>query len=185
MCKENQSECRCNGLLKSETHNPKVVDWDVLLALREEWRQQHRVVVWTNGCFDLLHVGHVRTLQAAHNLGDVLVVGLNSDISVRQLKGPERPIMPQAERAEVLAAFECVDYVVVFDELTPEIPLARLKPDIHCKGADYRPPHGKPIPEAKVVELYGGRVEFLPLFPSISTTELVRRIQGSGSKDPR
>jgi rfaE bifunctional protein nucleotidyltransferase chain/domain len=133
-------------------------------------------VVWTNGCFDLLHVGHVRSLQAARAFGDILVVGLNSDDSVRRLKGPNRPIVPALERAEVLAALECVAHVIVFDELTPEAALARLEPDVHCKGADYAPPHGKPIPEAGVVQAYGGRIEFLPLVPDVSTSELARRL---------
>lgn len=163
--------------------NSKVVDSDTLLALREQWRAEGKTVVWTNGCFDLLHLGHVRSLQAAKALGDVLVVGVNSDVSVRQLKGPGGPILPASERVEVLAALECVDYVVIFDEPAPEIALSRLKPDIHCKGADYAPPHGKPIPGAKVVESYGGRVVFLPLVPSISTSDLIRRIREQGGEE--
>ena len=160
----------------------KVVEWEELLALRERWRAEGKTVVWTNGCFDLLHLGHVRSLQAAKALGDVLVVGVNSDDSVQQLKGFGRPFFPVSERVEVLAALGCVDYVVTFEELTPEKALARLKPDIHCKGADYAPPHGKPIPEARVVEAYGGRVEFLPLLPGHSTSELIRRIRDMGGE---
>jgi rfaE bifunctional protein nucleotidyltransferase chain/domain len=156
----------------------KVVGWDALLSLRECWGAQGWTVVWTNGCFDLLHVGHVRCLSAGRALGDVLVVGLNSDASVRALKGAGRPIMPEAERAEVLAALECVDYVILFGETTPEVALGRLRPDIHCKGADYAPPHGKPIPQARVVQAYGGRVAFLPLAPTASTSDIVRRILG-------
>ena len=154
----------------------KIVAWPVLLDQREVWRRDRQVVVWTNGCFDLLHVGHVRSLLAARRLGDVLVVGLNSDDSVRSLKGPGRPILPAVERAELLAALECVDLVAVFEESTPAAALARLQPDVHCKGADYAPPHGKPIPEAEVVRSDGGRVEFLPLLPETSTSALVRRI---------
>jgi len=154
----------------------KIMDWDVLLALRAEWKAQKRSVVWTNGCFDLVHVGHVRSLAAAKNLGDVLVVGLNGDASVRRLKGPSRPVVPQEDRAELLAALGCVDAVIVFNELTPEVSLARLRPEIHCKGADYAPPHGKPIPEAKIVESYGGQVKFIPLIPESSTTRLIERI---------
>src|ERR1700677_1183326 len=156
---------------------PKVVDWPTLLVLRQQWRDLRRVVVWTNGCFDLVHVGHVRSLQAARRFGDLLVVGLNSDASVHRLKGPGRPIVPCAERAELLAALACVDHVVVFEESTPEAALARLQPDVHCKGADYAPPHGKPIPEASIVEGYGGRVEFLPMIPANSTSDIVRRIR--------
>jgi phosphoheptose isomerase len=182
--KEGSMEERERSIEEIETGirpGSKVVSWDTLLALRERWRTTGKTVVWTNGCFDLLHVGHIRFLQMAKAQGDVLIVGVNGDDSVRQLKGPGRPILPASQRAELLAALECVDYVVIFDELTPEVALSRLKPEIHCKGADYAPPHGKPIPEAKVVESYGGRVVFLPLVPLISTSELIRRIrEGKG-----
>ncbi len=104
------------------------------------------------------------------------MVGLNDDASVRRLKGPGRPIMPATERAELLAALECVDAVALFAEDTPTAALDRLRPDIHCKGADYAPPDGKPIPEAAVVTAYGGRMVFLPLVPGLSTSELLRRI---------
>ena len=163
----------------------KAVSWDTLLSWRALARKEGKTVVWTNGCFDLLHAGHVRNLQAARGRGDVLVVGINSDASVRRLKGPGRPLVPSAQRMEVLAALECVDYVVVFDELTPEAALARLRPDVHCKGADYAPPYGKPIPEAPLVASYGGRIEFLPLVPDLSTSELIRRIreQQGGGRD--
>jgi rfaE bifunctional protein nucleotidyltransferase chain/domain len=154
----------------------KLSDWDALLAARARYRAAGQTVVWTNGCFDLLHVGHVRSLQAARNFGDILVVGLNSDDSVRRLKGPRRPIVPAPERAEVLSALECVTHTIVFDELTPEAALARLQPDVHCKGADYAPPLGKPIPEAAIVAAYGGRIEFFPLVPGVSTSELARRL---------
>jgi phosphoheptose isomerase len=157
------------------SQDSKVVDWDTLLSLRQRWRAQGRTVVWTNGCFDLLHVGHVCGLEAARDLGDVLVVGVNSDASVRSLKGPGRPIIAAAERMRILAALACVDYVVGFDEATPEVVLSRLQPDVHCKGGDYMPPHGKPVPEARVVESYGGRVAFLPLFASPSTSSLIQR----------
>jgi phosphoheptose isomerase len=158
----------------------KLVDWNELLELRRHWRQQGRKVVWTNGCFDLLHIGHVRSFEAARRLGDVLVVGLNGDESVRRLKGPTRPIMPAAERGAVVAALAAVDYVVVFDEDTPEAALARLQPEVHAKGADYA---DRPIPEAKVVEGYGGSVEFLPLVSGVSTTGLIARIQGQDGGD--
>jgi phosphoheptose isomerase len=153
-----------------------VVEWPVLLDLRERWSRQGRTVVWTNGCFDLLHAGHVRSLEAARALGDVLVVGLNSDDSARRLKGPGRPVMPARERAEVLSALRAVDHVVVYDEDTPEGALERLRPDVHAKGADYAPPNGKPLPERAVVEAYGGRIEFLPFVDGVSTTALVEKI---------
>jgi D-glycero-beta-D-manno-heptose 1-phosphate adenylyltransferase len=161
----------------------KLVSWDRLLAVRDEARKAGRVVVWTNGTFDLLHPGHVSSLQAARALGGLLVVGLNSDASVRGYKGPSRPILTQGERAAMLAALECVDYVIVFDEPTPEAALARLKPDVHCKGAEYAPPHGRPVPERAVVEGYGGRIEYLPLVAGLSTTELLTRIREKGGTD--
>jgi rfaE bifunctional protein nucleotidyltransferase chain/domain len=156
----------------------KVYTWPDLLNRRSEWRQAGKVVVWTNGCFDILHVGHIRSLKAAKAFGDILVVGVNSDSSVRQLKGPTRPVISAEERVELLAALACVDAVVVFDDLTPERPLAELKPDIHCKGADYKPPHGKPIPEATVVAEYGGRIEFIAFEVNTSTSSLIQNIRG-------
>ena len=164
--------------LGDEPHaeTPSVVDWPMLLDLRRRWRREGRSVVWTNGCFDLLHAGHVRSLEAARTLGDVLVVGLNSDESVRRLKGEGRPVVSAAERAEVLSALRAVDHVVVYEEDTPEGALERLQPDVHAKGADYAPPNGKPLPERGVVEAYGGRIEFLPFVDGISTTDLVDRL---------
>lgn len=156
---------------------PKVLGWDELLALRDQWRREGRTVVWTNGCFDLLHVGHVRSLQEARAFGDVLVVGVNGDEAVTALKGPGRPLLPAADRAEILAALEAVDHVVVFEEETPESALERLRPDVHAKGADYAPPNGKPIPELDLVHSYGGEVRFIPLVPGTSTTEIVSRIR--------
>jgi rfaE bifunctional protein nucleotidyltransferase chain/domain len=153
----------------------KVLTIEQLLAVRGRWRQERKTVVWTNGCFDLLHIGHVRTLQEARGLGDVLVVGLNSDGSVRRLKGPTRPLVPLAERAEVLAALACVDAVVAFHDPTPEAILTQVRPDIFCKGGDYAPPHGLPVPEASLIESYGGRVAYLTYLPGVSTTELARR----------
>ena len=147
-----------------------------LLAQRRAWREQGKRVVWTNGCFDILHVGHLRSLEAARSFGEVLIVGLNSDRSVLRLKGVGRPILPENERAELLVALKWVDAVLIFDESTPEAALACLKPDIHCKGADYAPPSGKPIPEKALVESYGGRVEFLPLLDGLSTTDILQRI---------
>src|SRR5271169_3507636 len=106
----------------------KVIDLEALLALRQRWRDQGQMVVWTNGCFDLLHVGHVRGFQEARSLGDLLVVGINSDASVRKLKGPGRPIVPEGERAEVLAALGCIDQVLIFGEDTPVEVIRRLQP---------------------------------------------------------
>jgi len=162
------------------TPRNKLLPWSDLLALRETARAAGRVVVWTNGTFDLLHPGHVTSLQQARALGDVLVVGVNSDRSVKAYKGPTRPILNEQERSAMLAALECVDYVIVFDEDTPVESLAKLRPDIHCKGAEYSPPNGRPVPERAVVEGYGGRIEYLPLVPGVSTTDLLKRISAAG-----
>ena len=161
----------------------KVISLDRLLAERERLSLEGKTVVFTNGCFEILHVGHVRCLEEARSLGDVLIVGVNSDASVKRLKGPQRPLVPQSDRAEILAALSCVDYVVIFDESTPERLIGMLQPDIHCKGGDYR--QGKAMPEAKVVENYGGRVEILPYSDGYSTTDLITTIlHRYGSKNP-
>ncbi len=159
------------------TTSKKILDWPELLRLRESARASGSVVVWTNGTFDLLHPGHLASLQQARALGDLLVVGVNSDRSVQAYKGPLRPILNQIERATMLAALECVSAIIVFDEETPSESLARLRPDIHCKGAEYAPPNGRPVPERVIVESYGGRIEYLPLVPGISTTEILKRIR--------
>jgi rfaE bifunctional protein nucleotidyltransferase chain/domain len=127
---------------------------------------EHRVVL-TNGCFDVLHRGHVEYLTAARALGDLLVVGLNTDAGVRRLKGPDRPVNPLADRAFVLAALRCVDVVVAFDEPTAAGLCAAIRPDVYVKGGDYT--EGR-LPEAEVVRGYGGDVRILPLTPGHSTT---------------
>ena len=132
-------------------------------------------MVWTNGCFDLLHVGHIRSFRDAKALGDILVVGINSDATVRSLKGDARPVVNQEDRAELIAALEMVDYVTIFDEPTPVAAITRLRPDIHCKGAEYAD-GARPFPERETVLSYGGRIRFLPFHPGRSTTDLVDRI---------
>ncbi len=148
-----------------------------LARLREYYRQCGCVVVWTNGVFDLLHAGHLKTLRAARELGDVLFVGVNDDASVRRLKGPRRPLTPDAERAQLVAALDPVDRVVVFSEDTPAECLRVLQPDIHVKGDDYRPPDGKPMPEAATVAAYGGRIEFVASVPDRSTSLLADALE--------
>jgi D-glycero-beta-D-manno-heptose 1-phosphate adenylyltransferase len=180
----NSTSPRQNARLLPARARDKIVDWPVLLRLREAARAAGAAVVWTNGCFDLLHAGHVRNLEAARAFGDLLVVGINSDASVRGLKGPGRPVLPAAERCELVAALACVDYVVVFDQPVPLRAIALVQPDVHCKGADYAPPLGKPIPEAEIVTAAGGRLEFFPLVPGLSTTELILRIRQSGTESP-
>jgi len=154
----------------------KQVTLDELLAIRGALRAENRTVVWTNGCFDILHAGHVESLQRARALGDVLVVGVNDDAYVRRTKGEGRPIHVLAQRVALLSALEMVDFVLPFSETTPERILAELQPEIHCKGMDYAPPHGAPIPEADVVKAYGGRIEFLPIVEGLSTTAIARRL---------
>lgn len=140
--------------------------------------------VFTNGCFDLLHLGHVRYLQEARALGDFLVLGLNSDESTRRLKGPGRPLIPQNERAEILAALACVDYVTIFPEPTAGPLVEYLRPAIYVKGGDYALVSGAPevpdssrLPEAAVVQAYGGIVRLIPYIPRHSTTELIAAIK--------
>jgi phosphoheptose isomerase len=147
------------------------------ISWREEQRARKRTVVWTNGVFDVLHVGHLASLRGARQFGDALIVGVNGDASVRASKGPERPIYRCEERVALLAALELVDAILVFDDATPARVLADLRPDVHVKGADYAPPDGKPIPERAVVEAYGGRIEFIPLVPGRSSTETLARLR--------
>lgn len=153
----------------------KLLDLNRLAPVRESLRTAGKIVVLTNGCFDILHVGHVRYLRQARALGDFLIVGLNSDDSVRALKGEQRPLIPQEERAEVLAALECVDCVVVFSENTAERLVEILRPDVYVKGGDYGfdGSSGKDLPEAKVVSAYGGIVRILPYQAGRSTTEII------------
>ena len=136
-------------------------------------RKQGSVVVTTNGCFDVLHLGHLRYLQAARKLGDLLVVAVNSDDSVRQLKGENRPLVPEDERAEMLAGLACVDYVVIFPELTPIELLSELKPNIHVKGGDYKL---EQLVEREIVEENGGKVVVGINVPGKSTTNLIEVI---------
>ena len=136
--------------------------------------RRNRRVVFTNGCFDLLHPGHVRCLEQARALGDLLIVAINSDASVRRMKGAERPVMPEGERAEVLAALAAVDYVTVFEEDTPREIIARLVPDVLVKGRDWGPDQ---IVGRAEVETAGGRVVSIPLEPGWSTTGLLEKIR--------
>lgn len=138
-------------------------------ALREAGQQ----VVFTNGCFDILHAGHVRYLQEARAQGDCLVLGLNSDASVRGLKGPTRPINSELDRAEVVGALKAVDYVVIFGEQTAENLIAKVRPAVYVKGGDYTL---DTLPEAKIVQSYGGRVHFVKMVEGRSTTNVIKKI---------
>ena len=152
-----------------------ILDREELLRVRESLRTGGRRVVFTNGCFDILHVGHVRYLKAARELGDALLVAVNSDRSVRALKGAGRPVMSEAERAEMLAALSPVDFVTVFDEESPRQIIGELLPDVLVKGGDYAPEeiHGR-----EEVERAGGRVVALPFVEGASTTGVIERIRG-------
>lgn len=150
-------------------------DWRAFLPERERMRRERRVLVFANGCFDLLHPGHLHLLQSARALGDSLLVAINSDASVRGNKGPERPLIPAAERAEVLAALEFVDYVLPFDEPTPAEVIAGIVPDVLVKGEDWGE---NEIVGRETVEAAGGRVVRLSLEPGWSTTGILRRAQG-------
>jgi rfaE bifunctional protein nucleotidyltransferase chain/domain len=158
---------------------------NAVIAMREEIvghvrreRAEGKTIAFANGCFDLIHVGHVRFLQGAAETADVLVLGLNSDTSVRALKGAGRPYMPEAERAEILAALRCIDYLVVFAERSPVALIEEIRPDIHCKGTDYTETS---VPEAAVVAAVGGRVVIVGDPKDHSTTDLVSLVRG-GSK---
>ncbi len=141
----------------------------------ETLRRGGKKIVFTNGCFDILHAGHVRYLAAARALGDCLVLGMNTDASVRRIKGPERPINSEEDRAEVADALKAVDYVVLFDEPTAEQVIGKVRPDIYVKGGDYTL---ETLPEAKIVQSYGGRVEFIALVAGRSTTNVIEKIKG-------
>lgn len=151
----------------------KVVPRADIAALAMELRSQGQKIVLTNGCFDILHVGHVRYLNAARKLGDCLIVGLNSDASVRQLKGPARPVNTEADRAEVLASLAAVDYVVIFSEETAEKLVSEIQPAIYAKGGDYSADR---LPEAKVVAEYGGQTILLPEVIGRSTTNIIKKL---------
>jgi rfaE bifunctional protein nucleotidyltransferase chain/domain len=148
-----------------------------LVPILDHARGQKKRIVFTNGCFDLMHIGHTRYLQAASALGDLLVVGVNSDASVRSLnKGVDRPIVPEAQRAEVLAALGCVDYVVIFSEPDPGALIAALQPDVLVKGGDWALDK---IVGRETVEARGGAVTTIPLVPGMSTTSLLQRIRSA------
>ena len=148
-----------------------------LEQLRAKYRREGKKVVFTNGCFDILHAGHVRYLTAAKALGDILIVGLNSDDSVQRLKGEGRPINPAEDRSEVLAGLKAVDHVIIFGEATAEALVRRLTPDVYVKGGDYS---FETLPEAKIVASYGGQTVLIPMVEGRSTTQVLRRLQTTG-----
>jgi rfaE bifunctional protein nucleotidyltransferase chain/domain len=154
--------------------NPEILTLEEAILRFGREKRNGRRIVFTNGCFDLLHPGHIGSLEQARALGDALVVGLNSDVSVRELKGAGRPVLPERERAEILASLECVDAVIIFDELTPREVIARLLPDVLVKGGDWP---GNQIVGREEVEAAGGRVVSIPVVPGYSTTAILRKIR--------
>jgi|SRR5882672_893635 len=149
-----------------------LIGWQELLQWREMQRKAKMTIAWTNGCFDLLHIGHLRSLTEARRFADWLIVGVNSDESVKRLKG--RVIVPAEQRAELVQNVFPVHYAVIFGEDTACKAVEKLKPEVYCKGAEYR---DRPMPESEVVRSYGGRIEFLPMVDGVSTTEMIRRIR--------
>lgn len=154
--------------------HPAVMTLEQIILRFAREKRNGRKVVFTNGCFDLLHPGHIRSLEAARALGDVLIVGLNSDESVRTLKGPNRPVIPEQERAEILSSLECVEAVTIFPELTPQNLIAALLPDVLVKGGDWP---GDQIVGRAEVEAAGGRVARIDIVPGYSTTEMLQKIR--------
>jgi rfaE bifunctional protein nucleotidyltransferase chain/domain len=158
---------------RAEARFGDLLSVDDAVAWREALRTQQRRVVFTNGVFDVLHAGHVTYLAWARDQGDALIVGLNTDTSVRRIKGERRPIVPFEERARVLCALRSVDAVVGFDQLTPEVILERLRPDVHVKSAQYREDE---LPERDVVLRAGGEIRLAPHLQGTSTTDTIARI---------
>ena len=161
----------------------KLLSLDALVATLAPRRAAGERIALTNGTFDLLHVGHLHSLEQARALGDLLVVGVNSDASVRAYKAPNRPIVPQAERAELIAGLACVAYVVIFDEPTSERLIEAIRPEVYVKGADYA---DRPLPERPIVEAYGGQIVLVSLEAGRSTSDLIERIveRHSGTREP-
>ena len=163
-------------MIRNFNFKDKIKTKEELVKIIGKLRKLGKSVVWTNGCFDLLHIGHARYLANARNFGDILIVGINSDKSVRALKGPTRPIRPQEDRAELVAALESVDYVVIFEDLRVTNLLSYLQPDIFAKASDYnldKMDQG----ERKAVEKYGGKIVFIPIEDNISTSKIIAQIK--------
>ena len=162
-----------------EWTSSKISSIDEFLKIVNAYRSSGKKIVTTNGCFDLLHTGHVQFLTQARAFGDILIVGLNSDRSVKSIKGADRPILGENDRAAMLLALKSVDHIVVYDDLLPSALLAAIKPDVHCKAGDYT---AEGLPEADVVGRYGGEIQIIPFVSGYSTSGLIERILGSQKK---
>ncbi|MCK4649176.1 D-glycero-beta-D-manno-heptose 1-phosphate adenylyltransferase [bacterium] len=152
----------------------KLTSLDELTEIAKRCKKEGKKIIFTNGCFDLLHLGHIRYLKEAKRLGDILIVGLNSDNSVRSLKGKDRPLVREKDRAEILSALEAVDYIVIFDELTPKNLIDRIIPHILVKGGDWRK---EGVVGRDTVEAQGGKVVIVPEVKGYSTSTLINKIQ--------
>jgi len=163
-----------------DTINSKIVSWETLGSILEKKRSAGQKIIFTNGCFDILHRGHIEYLSSASDLGDIFVVGLNSDKSVRRLKGESRPAVDEESRALTMASFEIVDYVVLFDEDTPADLIRVIRPDYWVKGGDYQ--HFEELPEYRALMESGGKVKLIPFLEGYSTTDIYKKIQGQVKK---
>lgn len=152
----------------------KILKRNEIIKLTKKLKEDSKTVVFTNGCFDILHIGHIRYLKESKKCGDILIVGLNSDMSVKKIKGPARPINNQNDRAELLSELNCVDYVVIFDENSPKELIDEIKPDIYTKGADYTL---ETLPEKDVVLKNNIKVEFIKFVEGKSTTKIIETIK--------
>jgi rfaE bifunctional protein nucleotidyltransferase chain/domain len=158
----------------------RIVSREILGKMLEQKRSAGQKIIFTNGCFDILHRGHIEYLSAASDLGDVFVIGLNSDESVRRLKGESRPAIDQDSRALTLASFEFVDFIVVFDEDNPADLIREIRPDYWVKGGDYQ--HYEELPEYRALKEAGGKVKLIPLVEGFSTTDIYKKIRGQAAK---
>ena len=154
----------------------KIVSRSRLLQLARGWKSANKKIIFTNGTFDILHAGHVTYLEKAKRCGDILVVGVNSDRSVKTYKGPHRPVNPEKDRARIISALACVDYAVIFGEPTPRNLIVQLRPDVLVKGSDWKK---EEIAGAREVESWGGRVARIPLVAGKSTTAIIKKMRGS------
>tara|TARA_B100001971_G_scaffold209587_1_gene233450 strand:- start:34 stop:534 length:501 start_codon:yes stop_codon:yes gene_type:complete len=159
--------------LKTKIKMEKIESLDNLKNIVQELKKKNKSIVTTNGIFDILHIGHIRYLKQAKKLGDVLIIALNSDSSTKKIKGPKRPLNNEKDRAEALAALECVDYIAIFNEENPIKTLEKIKPNIHVKGGDYKMDQ---IIEKSIVEKNKGKVVLIPEVKGYSTTDLINRI---------
>lgn len=151
----------------------KRINQDDLASLVEKYKTEGKTVAATGGCFDILHAGHVQYLEKAKSFGDILILFLNSDNSIKRIKGEKRPIVPENERAQVIAGLGCIDYVCVFDEDTPCQVIEKIKPDVWVKGADYK---NKTVPEQKILAGYGGKIEYIDFLDGCSSTNIITKI---------